>query len=199
MSGATSYEWWLPYPYETVEQFDYFGENWQKLTNSADSSIQVFTGYAGTAGYVQVMAVNDCGIGGARIISVAHGGSDGAIPRLSNPVKVLNPKIYVNPANAVSNIKEKVDISNAEIMATLLLDTKIYPNPANGVLNIKVNEDVSNAKIMATLYDLLGRKILQVEVLDSIASLNVENIPAGNYILKLAYNSVVETHLIIIE
>jgi len=52
-TGATSYEWWLLYPYETVTTFDYFGQNWQKLYGASSSpSIKVFTSYAGTSGNV---------------------------------------------------------------------------------------------------------------------------------------------------
>lgn len=169
VAGATSYTWWLPYPYDTVTTFDYFAQNWAKTISGSDgNSIQAFTGYAGTSGLVQVMAVNACGRGGAKSLSVTgRSGSGGIYPRLSNLIKNL--------------------------------ETKIYPNPANNVMNIKINADVLNTKIMATLYDMVGRQILQVEVLDSVAALNVEEIPSGNYILKLNYNSELETHQIIIE
>ncbi len=168
VAGASSYVWWLPYPYDTVPIFDYFGQNWAQLENSTDTSIQVFTGYSGVSGVVQVMAVNACGRGSAKSISVTHtGGAGGPMPRLSNPIENL--------------------------------ETKIYPNPANNVINLNINSDIASTKVIAFLYDLLGRKIQEIEVIDAVASFNVEDIPNGNYILKLEYNGEVETHQIIIE
>jgi hypothetical protein len=99
--GATSYEWWLPYPFETVDQFDYFGQNWQKLASSIDSSIQVFTGYAQNSGYIQVMGKNECGFGGANMLQVSHGGGGGgAIASITDIFK-----IFPNPSNNIVNIE----------------------------------------------------------------------------------------------
>ncbi|HPF10888.1 MAG TPA: hypothetical protein PKW08_02160 [Flavobacteriaceae bacterium] len=74
--GANSYEWWLPYPFEVVAPFDYFGPNWQVYPN-AGKSTSVFTGNAGNNGYVQLMGKNECGLGGAKILSVVHGAGGG--------------------------------------------------------------------------------------------------------------------------
>ncbi len=167
--GATSYEWFLPYPYDTVPVFDYFGQNWAKTElGSSERSISVFTGYAGTPGLIQVVAVNACGSGGARMLSVTHGvGGGGAIPRLSQPQKIF--------------------------------DTQIFPNPTSDVLQINLKSDFSNKKIVATLYDMLGRQLLEIDVLNSKALLNVEDLPSGNYILKLKSNIDVESHQITIK
>ncbi|MEX0363261.1 MAG: alpha/beta hydrolase-fold protein, partial [Allomuricauda sp.] len=54
--GATSYEWRLPFPFDKVDQFDLFSDNWQinKSATHYDSAL-VFTGYGKNAGYVQLM------------------------------------------------------------------------------------------------------------------------------------------------
>lgn len=70
--GATSYQWFLPYPFDIQAPFDYTSTNWQVPPN-AGRNTQVFTGYGGYNGLVQVMGVNDCGAGDARIMSVSHG------------------------------------------------------------------------------------------------------------------------------
>lgn len=58
--SATSYLWHLPYPYNTVNSFDYNGQRWQKLANASSSnSISVFTGLGRFSGQIQVMAVNE--------------------------------------------------------------------------------------------------------------------------------------------
>ena len=70
--GATSYEWYLPYPFDVQAPFDYTSTNWQ-VPPDAGRNTQVFTGYGGYNGLVQVMGVNDCGPGDATIKSVIHG------------------------------------------------------------------------------------------------------------------------------
>jgi len=79
--GATSYEWWLPYPFEVVYPFDYFGDNWQVSPN-AGRIAQVFTGNAENNGYVQLMGKNSCGNGDAVMIYVEHGNGGGGDPPL---------------------------------------------------------------------------------------------------------------------
>ena len=69
--GATRYQWYLPYPYDIQAPFDYTSTNWQ-VPPDAGRNTQVFTGYGGYNGLVQVMGVNDCGAGDAVIMSVNH-------------------------------------------------------------------------------------------------------------------------------
>ncbi len=75
--GATTYEWWLPYPYNVVSPIDYYGDNWQVSVNLGIGISHVFTGYGENDGYIQVMAKNKCGLGGAKIMAVAHGNCTG--------------------------------------------------------------------------------------------------------------------------
>jgi pimeloyl-ACP methyl ester carboxylesterase len=70
--GATSYQWYLPYPFDIQAPFDYTSTNWQ-VPPDAGRNTQVFTGYGGYNGLVQVMGLNDCGAGDATIMSVIHG------------------------------------------------------------------------------------------------------------------------------
>ena len=171
--GATSYEWWLPYPYDTVNTFDYFGQNWQKLTNYSDSnSIQVFTGYAQNAGLVQFMGKNACGCGGAKSIQVSHGsGGGGQIPRMANP--------------------------EATAWYT------IYPNPSSDFVNIELSDQnrqpTTKSKIIAELYDLMGHKKGKVEIVNTIAKINVSGLPKGIYILNINIDGQIEGHQIIVE
>ena len=75
--GATSYQWWLPYPFDIVTEIDYFGDNWQTWSNYTRFNSHVFTGYGQNNGLVQLMGVNKCGIGGAAIMYVEHGNCTG--------------------------------------------------------------------------------------------------------------------------
>ena len=70
--GATSYTWWLPYPFDIVNPFDTTGPNWQIHPNTGRHG-QVFTGNAGIDGNVQLMGHNACGDGDAVLLYVEHG------------------------------------------------------------------------------------------------------------------------------
>lgn len=59
----------------------------------------------------------------------------------------------------------------------------IYPNPGNGILNIAMPEGASSLMIT----DMIGRTLLTKNIANGIAhqlTLNVSELPAGNYILK---------------
>jgi hypothetical protein len=65
---------------------------------------------------------------------------------------------------------------------------KIYPNPTSTILNVDLSF-TENASVKLTIVDFLGKEIETAEVLvnsqtKSIA-LNVSNISAGNYLLKV--------------
>jgi hypothetical protein len=91
--GATSYQWWLPYPYDVVSPIDYFNDNWQMWPNNTRFNSHVFTGYGEHSGYVQVMGVNKCGIGPAQYIQVSHDNNGGG----SGPLPIVSP--YPNAAD----------------------------------------------------------------------------------------------------
>lgn len=167
--GATSYLWYLPYPYDTVTNFNYSGQRWQKRTNSSSSnSIQVFTGLGGISGLIQVMAVNGCGTSGARTLNVAHGGGGGAIPRMALPDK------------------------NTAI--------KIYPNPATNIVNLELDQNIKpDSNVKALLLDSQGTELKNVEIVNSTAKINVENLPSGFYVVSLNIDGKIENHKLYIE
>ncbi|WP_300977785.1 T9SS type A sorting domain-containing protein [Flavobacterium sp.] len=172
--GATSFEWWLPFPYDTVAVFDYFGQNWQKIEgiSSAGSSINVFTGYAGTSGLIQVMGANECGCGGARTISVTHdSGGGGAIARMPNP----------NDSN----------------------DYVVYPNPTSDWITIELKDEKSktnkSTRLKGELFDFTGQVKAIVDEKETKAKVNVQGLQKGMYILKIYSIDKVETHQIAVE
>ncbi|WP_181899423.1 hypothetical protein [Flagellimonas nanhaiensis] len=119
--GADSYEWRLPYPFDRVNQFDIFGNNWQiKKTATSYQSAHVFTGYGKDNGYVQLMGINDCGAGPARLLWVKHagpgdGGGGGGIP--------------IQPDTDLDIVPGTSDESDGVI---------IYPNIASEEVNIAI-------------------------------------------------------------
>lgn len=167
--GATSYLWYLPYPYDTLTNFNYSGQRWQKLTSSSSArTIQVYTGLGGISGLIQVMAVNGCGTSGARTLNVAHGGSGGGTPRMSNPDKSTGIKIYPNPTTNIINVE---------------LDQSIK----------------TDSNIKAILYDSKGTEIQLIEIINSTAKIYVEDLPTGIYILSLSIDGKIESHKIYVE
>ena len=98
--GATSYLWWLPYPFQVVPSLGGPANDWQMENTTIHSQLLAYTGIDGNSGYVQLMGVNDCGTGGAKILWVEHSGVLGG-PGGPYDLRVSNSdgiNIYPNPA-----------------------------------------------------------------------------------------------------
>ncbi len=95
--GATSYKWWLPYPYDIVSPIDLFNDHWQTYPNMGRNNSYVFTGYGQYSGLVQLAGVNSCGEGSANMIYVEHGSGGGGDP----PIPVVP---YPNSADTGFNL-----------------------------------------------------------------------------------------------
>jgi len=138
--GADHYEWWLPHPFDVVDQFDYFGDNWQiRTTNTYYDVANVFTGFAKNNGYVQLMGVNECGRGPARKMYVTHAEDgeigEGGIPMEQNPGYQSNNTsdesddgvvIYPNTATDEVNITLKSSDMADGIMPSTILGVAVY-------------------------------------------------------------------------
>lgn len=186
--GATSYEWWLPHPFDNVTTFDYFGQRWQKYSGSNGNGIQAFTGYAKINGLVQVMAKNECGCSGAIMKSVSHqssstGGSTGggivkpgggAIPRLANSNELLK---YTN--------------------------INIFPNPITEVLNVELLNEFDNLSkvedVNIEIIDLQGKKVRNITDKSNKFSINVNDLSKGVYLLKINIKDKTDTQKIVIQ
>lgn len=89
---------------------------------------------------------------------------------------------YPTPTNT-----KRVDIFTAplrvasEEIINPTFEANVYPNPASVVLNIEVNNLF--APTYATLYDLSGRAIKMINIDNSVASMQVDDLVPGNYIL----------------
>lgn len=95
--GATSYLWWLPYPFDIVNPIDYFNDNWQMYPNNTRFNSHVFTGYGENNGFVQIMGVNKCGVGPAVYLEVVHDNSSGG-----GQLPIVSP--YPNAADDEVNL-----------------------------------------------------------------------------------------------
>jgi hypothetical protein len=64
-------------------------------------------------------------------------------------------------------------------------DIDAYPNPATDVLTIEVKGSLANNATI-TLSDVAGRVLRSEAITDAKTTLNIANLPAGNYMLKYA-------------
>jgi Zn-dependent metalloprotease len=171
VNGATSYEWRLPYPYNTVSTFNYFGQRWELQLPATGIQITAFTGYAKNSGYVQVWGKNECGNGGVKLLSVRHatnprGGGGGGIPLNSFGAENTNEDIV------------------------------IHPNPVDNILKINLgNSDSGFVKI----YNLQGQLIQQVEIISNQIELNTTNLQNGIFLVDIIQGNEKTTKKIIVQ
>ncbi|HLO53070.1 MAG TPA: SusF/SusE family outer membrane protein [Saprospiraceae bacterium] len=64
---------------------------------------------------------------------------------------------------------------------------KIFPNPAKDFLNVEVNTDALKGQVKVTLYNVNGQE-LRTQVLNTqgTSKINVSDIQAGNYVLRIS-------------
>ncbi|GAA4757925.1 MULTISPECIES: DUF7619 domain-containing protein [Flavobacterium] len=60
---------------------------------------------------------------------------------------------------------------------------KLYPNPVHDVLNINSKEDIEISSI--SIYNTLGQLVLVVPNAQNTKTVNVSNMPSGNYFIKI--------------
>lgn len=77
----------------------------------------------------------------------------------------------------------------------------VYPNPTYDFINISLsnNNGISidnSTKRIATLYNLMGEEKMSISIQRNKASMNVEKLTSGLYILQINTDNGIETHLI---
>ena len=89
------------------------------------------------------------------------------------------------------------DIVTTSVSQETLAESKIYPNPANDILNVELPSGINNAEI--TIVDAVGRVVLNANVENSFANLNVSHLKEGAYFVKIAADNVVATKTLILQ
>jgi len=79
--------------------------------------------------------------------------------------------------------------STASVDNNALLGFSMYPNPANNVLNISAKETIKNADI----FNVLGKKVMSVNINKANGSIDVSNLSSGIYLIKYNVNDKVGT------
>jgi uncharacterized repeat protein (TIGR01451 family) len=92
----------------------------------------------------------------------------------------INPDRYDIPGNGID---ENCDNEDSPVSTTSPLSGQlsVFPNPAHQQLNLTFSD---NRELVAQLYDLLGREHTPL-VYRRNASLSLNNLPAGTYLLKV--------------
>ena len=70
-----------------------------------------------------------------------------------------------------------------------LVALNMYPNPANDVLNISVQNTINTVEI----FNVLGQKVISMQVENTSAEINVSNLNAGIYLIKYEINNSTST------
>ncbi len=79
-----------------------------------------------------------------------------------------------------------VTIGNSGILEPTYTTISLYPNPANSMLFIDLNTIKTNGRIF--IYDLSGKVIIEQPAIIGTNELNVANLPAGVYSIKVISN-----------
>ncbi|MDC1519448.1 lamin tail domain-containing protein [Polaribacter sp.] len=70
-----------------------------------------------------------------------------------------------------------------------LITLNMYPNPASDVLNISSQSTIN----MVEIFNVLGQKVITMQVEDTSAEINVSNLNAGIYLIKYEINNSTST------
>lgn len=70
--------------------------------------------------------------------------------------------------------------ATASVDNNALLGFSMYPNPASNLLNISAKETIQNADV----FNVLGKKVMSVNVNNTNASLDISNLASGIYLVK---------------
>lgn len=90
--------------------------------------------------------------------------------------RLKEPPVRNSNAEFVWEVRSSVHSLNMEI------EGKIYPNPSTGVMTLDFKDDIFFLEVL----DLYGRSHQKLDRLGSLETLQLADIPAGNYIVKVA-------------
>ncbi len=82
-------------------------------------------------------------------------------------------------------------IKNAEL--------KIYPNPANDKINIELSEEFYNEDLIINVIDATGSEFLTLMQMNAEKQLDINNLPAGIYLLKIKSRSQTVCNKFVVE
>jgi len=90
-------------------------------------------------------------------------------------------------AQGVQQPFEIATLTGAEF-TTITVNAMVYPNPTHSILTIAIT-DYSLESMSYQLIDILGRTVIENSIKNSETLLNMDNLQASTYILKLINNN----------
>ena len=102
-------------------------------------------------------------------------------------------RIYIADYN--NNVVRIVtqDVLGISAVNTVSTGIKVYPNPTTGMLNVEIRGAVNNASVAVT--DILGNTVITAAGTPNTV-LNLSDLPAGDYLVKVVNGSVTYTNKI---
>ncbi|NUM32482.1 MAG: T9SS type A sorting domain-containing protein [Bacteroidetes bacterium] len=131
--------------------------------------------------------------------SVKGNGNSNTIKKYSYSDKIgkLTGEIYYRLKQV--DFDGKSEFSNIRVVSlnnTKINIGKVYPNPANDIIKVNINTE---GEYDIVLQDINGKEILRSNGNSSVETINVSEIPAGIYFVKIQSNVVNESHRIVIK
>lgn len=71
----------------------------------------------------------------------------------------------------------------------IVKEIKVYPNPTNDILNFSFDKEISKV----TIYNLVGQEVLSKSLNNNETSINVADLAAGAYLVKVLFGNEVKT------
>lgn len=141
-----------------------------------------------------------CGILLCSLLTYSQNGIvysyDGAGNRIERRVITLKTtsKTALSGENILTAIK-KDDVFEEQLNERKIT---IYPNPTRGNVGIDISGADFNTNCQAHLYNLMGKKLMQVQIhMNTVNPIDMNNLPAATYLLVLIFDSEKLTYKII--
>ena len=181
-NGVTYWVFKTSNPLDRVTQFQFSVQGGNVITKNASNGLATIT--AQELGMIEGMTLD------VTVRPVNSCGSNFLVPKF---------KLY-RPTDCECGIGINCNLNR---VAAPNDRYNLYPNPTSGFINIvPVSSDsgtTSKSKIIATLYDMLGEKRKSVVINNDKTFMDVQDLKAGMYIMKIQIDGEIETHLIVIN
>ena len=76
---------------------------------------------------------------------------------------------------------------------------KLYPNPAKNEFYLQSDSIVENEVIKLTIFDLAGRKVMDISLDSNQKSVDISHLSSGTYVVTIATDNFKEQHKLIVE
>jgi hypothetical protein len=76
---------------------------------------------------------------------------------------------------------------------------KLYPNPAKDEFYLHSDSIVENEVIKLTIFDLAGRKVMDISLDSKQKSVDISQLSSGTYVVTVASDSIKEQHKLIVD